>query len=333
MIKNFDQILSELKDGKFYPIYFLTSEEPYYIDVISDFIEDHILIENEKVFNLTIYYGKEVSPDIIVETSLRFPMLSEKNIVIVKEAQTMTNMEWLSNYAGHCSESSLLVICYKHKKIDKRTKFWLQISQSKNVCVLDSPKMKEGMVSKWVEDFMKEKGFKITSKASLLLAEYLGNDLGKIANELNKLIIIKKENPYIDMDDIEKHVGISKDYNIFELQRALAQKQTEKVTQIFNQIALNSKAHPPQLVSGALFGFFSKLLVFEQHARQPQAVLGRLGIRFPGEYESALRYYSGRIDQVLMLIQEYDMKSKGIGSRNVGDAELLKELCYKILLV
>ena len=333
MIKNFDQILSDLREKKYESVYFLSGEEPYYVDAVSDFIEANVLNENEKAFNLTLYYGKEVSADIIIETSMRFPMMAEKNIVIVKEAQAINNLDWLLSYLNNCGDSSILVICYKYKKLDKRTKLWTALSQSKDCCVLDSSKMKEGQLSKWVEDYMKDKGFKITSKASYLLTEYLGNDLSKIANELNKLFIIKKESPYIDTDDIEKHVGISKDYNIFELQRALVNRQADKITMIFNHIAANPKTHPPQLVSGALFSFFSKLIVFEQNRRQPQQVFGKLGIRFPAEYETAVRNYGGRIEQILLLIQEYDLRSKGIGSRNVSDAELLKELCFKILLL
>lgn len=331
MVATFDQILRDLKQKKFSPVYFLSGEEPYYIDAISDFISENVLSESEKAFNQTVVYGKEAEPAKIIEMALRFPMMAQYNVVIIKEAQEIRKLEEFSSYIENPSDTSILVICFKYKKIDKRTKFYKTLS--KNATVFESKKIYDNKIGSWVEKYVADKGYSINSQSAALLAEHLGNDLSKIANELDKLIQIKTDNKHISSEDIEVNVGISKDYNVFELQKALGFRDVKKLTRIINYINRNPAKNSLVMIVGSLYNYFSKLFTL-QYAQQPFANTAKqLGINpyFQQEFQRAMNNYSRRLDKVLFLLQEYDLKSKGYGDNQTPPEELTKELLFRII--
>lgn len=331
MANTFESIINNLKNKKYEPVYFLCGDEPYYIDSISNYIADNILNDSEKAFNQTVVYGKEIAPNAIIENALRYPMMAQYNILIVKEAQEIKKIDELLPYIENPNKSSILVICYKYKKIDKRTKLYKTLNS--NACYFEGTKIYENKVSSWIESYLGLKNFKIKPQASALLTEYLGNDLSKVSNELNKLILIKNENEIIDLDDIEKHIGISKEYNIFELQKALGARDSKKVAKIFNYIKNNPKGNPIQALIGGLFNYFSKLFILAYSGTDFQLSCRELGIMpfLQGEYQKAIKNYHNKLEKVILVLEEFDLKSKGIGDNGTNPTELTKEMLFKIL--
>ncbi|HEX2921751.1 MAG TPA: DNA polymerase III subunit delta [Bacteroidales bacterium] len=334
MPATFEEIMSGLKSRKFKTIYFLAGEEPYYIDIITDYIADNVLSESEKAFNQIILYGEDTSVPLIIDTSRRFPMMAEHQVVIIKEAQSLKKIEDLSAYLEKPLFSTILVINYKYKTPDKRTKL-IKLLESTGV-YFESAKIRDYLIPGWIERYLMTKGIRTDPAASAMLTEYLGTDLHKIANELEKLIItLPKGKPEITTSIIEKNIGISKDYNNFELQKAISEKNILKSNMIIRYFADNLKDNPLTLTIASLFSFFSKLLTYHSLADKSKSnVAAALKINpfFVKDYETAARKYN--IQKTVMIIsflRTYDLRSKGYEDPGTDHGELLKELVFKIL--
>ncbi|MCD2259529.1 DNA polymerase III subunit delta [Psychroserpens luteolus] len=327
------QIVTDIKKGNIKPIYFLMGEEPYYIDAISEYIENNILAEEEKGFNQMVLYGRDVSVDDIIGNAKRYPMMAERQVVIVKEAQDLSRtIEKLSNYAENPQPTTVLVINYKYKKIDKRKALYKTIKKSG--VVFESKKLYENQVSDWIRRVLSGQKYTISPKASQMLVEFLGTDLSKINNELEKLKIVLPEGTQISPEHIEENIGISKDYNNFELRKAIGERDTVKAFKIINYFADNPKDNPMVVTVSLLFNFFSQLLHFHGlHDKNPRNVASALKINpyFVNEYVSAARHFPMRkVSHVVATLREFDVKGKGVNSNAVPQGDLLKELLVRI---
>ena len=312
-----NQLISNIKEGKIAPIYFLMGEEAYYIDMISDYIESNVLKEEEKGFNQMVLYGKEVSIQDIVSNSKRYPMMAERQVIIVKEAQNLNKtIEQLVDYAKNPQPTTVLVFNYKYKTLDKRKTLYKTLSKA--AVIFESKKIYEDKIPSWIQSFLRSKQISITPKAALMLSEFLGNDLSKIANELNKLGIVVGAKKEVTPEIIEDNIGISKDFNNFELQKALGNLNHKKAYQIVHYFAQNSKQHPFVLTISALYVYFTKLMtVHTVRDKNPSTVAKSLGINpyFVNEYIAASRNFPmKRISGVLETLRTYDTKSKGVGA-------------------
>ena len=328
-----NQLITDIKEGKIAPIYFLMGEESYYIDAISDYIESNVLAEEEKGFNQMVLYGKDVSVQDIVSNAKRYPMMAERQVIIVKEAQNLIKtIEQLVDYAKNPQPTTVLVFNYKYKTLDKRKALYKTLSKA--AVVFESKKIYEDKIPSWIQSFLRSKQISITPKAALMLTEFLGNDLSKIANELNKLEIVVGAKKEITPEIIEENIGISKDYNNFELQKALGNLDHKKAYQIVHYFAQNSKQHPFVLTISILYLYFTKLMTLHTvRDRNPGAVAKALGVNpyFVNEYIAVSRNYPmKRISGVLQTLRTYDTKSKGVGA-NLSSKDLYNELIYNIL--
>ena len=332
---SFEQIMAELKKRQYRPVYFLMGEEPYFIDVVADYIAENTLPEQEKAFNQVVLYGKDTNIYKIVDAAKRFPMMSQRQVVIVKEAQTLKEIDKLQFYVEKPLPSTILVICYKYKSIDKRLKFCKTLDQSKDTALLESKKLYDNQVPAWIAQYLTERGFSIAPAAATLLTEYLGADLSKVANELNKLIILPIIDKKITLDVIEKNIGISKDYNVFEFQKALGDKDILKANRIINYFARNPNSNPMVMVIASLYSYFVKILTYHYiPVKSQSAAASALKVNpfFVKDYEAAARKYPApKIIQIISLLREYDLKAKGAGNFSVSDGELMREMTYKIL--
>ena len=327
-------ILENLKKKIYHPIYLFQGDEPYYIDKLSEYIEKNVLSDAEKGFNQSIFYGKDSETQTIAESALRFPMMADKQVIIVKEAQNLKKIENLSYYAEKPLASTILVLNYKYKTLDARTKLVKAIK--KNGVLFTSKKIYEYKIPAWIDNFLANRGYKISPQAAQILTAYLGNDLAKIANELNKLIIALKDKKQITPEHIEKNIGFSKDYNVFELQNALGEKNILKANQIINYFGANEKLNPIQKTIANLYFYFSKLFTYhflKNKSEQNVAAELRVNPYFAKSYIAAAKRYSPtKLYEIMGILREYDLKSKGMGvSGLVGTAELQKEMIYKIL--
>jgi DNA polymerase-3 subunit delta len=327
------QLVSDIKSKNLKPIYFLMGEESYYIDKISDFIEDNVLAEEERGFNQMVLYGRDVTVEDIVGNAKRYPMMAEHQVVIVKEAQDLSRtIEKLASYADSPQPSTVLVINYKYKKIDKRKALYKAIK--KKGVVFESKKLYENQVSDWIRRVLSSQNYTITPKAAQMLVEFLGTDLSKISNELEKLQIILPEGTQITPDHIEENIGISKDYNNFELRKAIGERNALKAYKIVNYFADNPKENPMVVTVSLLFSFFSQLLHFHGLAdKSPRNVASALKINpyFVNEYITAARNFPMRkVSAVVSALREFDVKNKGVGSNAVPQGDLLKELLVRI---
>ncbi len=329
----YQQIVEDLKNKIYYPVYFLTGDEPYFIDTISDSIEESVLTDDEKEFNQTIVYGRDVDVPTIVSYAKRFPMMSNYQVVIVKEAQDVKGLETIAEYANNFLDSTILVLCYKYKKIDKRKSLVKNVQ--KNGVYFESKKLYENQIPDWISQYLKQDGYSITPKAALLITEFVGNDLSKVSNELAKLRINLPEGTTIDDKIIEENIGISKDFNVFELQKALGNKDVFKANQIINHFAANQKENPAIKVIGILYGYFSKLIMVHQIENKEQKnIASILGVNpyFVRDYQHASKKYStSQLMQIISLLREYDLKSKGVGNVSADDGGLMKEMVFRIL--
>lgn len=329
-----DQIVDEISSGNPKPIYFLMGEEAYYIDKLSDYIENNILSEEEKGFNQMILYGRDVEIEDIIANAKRYPMMSEKQVVIVKEAQDLSRViEKLSSYAENPQPSTILVICYKYKTLDKRKKLSKLIA--KNGCLFESKKLYDNQVGGWIINELKEKGYKIEPKANQMLVEFLGNNLSKVNNELDKLTLILPVGRTISASDIEENIGISKDFNYFELQKAIGERDILKANRIVIYFSQNPKSNPLVLTISMLNNYFTKLLLF--HGLKDKGRINAskmLGINpyFVSDYEVAAKKYPMRkVAQIISFLRDADVKSKGVGAANLPHGDILKELIFKIM--
>jgi DNA polymerase-3 subunit delta len=330
----FGDILQNLKKGIYHPIYLLQGEESYFIDELSNYIEKNVLSDAEKGFNQTVFYGKDSDPITIAESSLRFPMMSNKQVIIVKEAQSLGKIDSLTSYAERPLESTILVLAYKYKSLDSRTKLVKAIK--KNGVVFTSKKLYENKIPGWIDTYLKSHNYTITPQAALLLTSYLGTDLSKIANELQKLVIAVKDSNKITPEHIEKNIGLSKDYNVLELQNALGEKNVLKANKIIQYFGANPTLNPVQKTIAGLYFYFSKLFTYhfikDKSERNVAAEL-RVHPFFVRDYVAAAKKYSPtKLYEIMGILREYDMKSKGFNvSTMVETGDLQKEMIYKIL--
>jgi DNA polymerase-3 subunit delta len=330
----FEEIISDLKKRIFKPVYFLAGDEPYYIDLITDFIAEKVLSDEEKAFNQVIIYGEDTTVNSIIETARRFPMMASHQVVIVKEAQALRKIEDLMIYLEKPLLSTILVINYKYKVIDKRTKFHKALDTQG--VYFESMRLRDYQVPPWIERYMMTKGIKIDPDASTMLTEFLGTDLHKIVNELDKLLItLPAGKPVITSSLIEKNIGISKDYNNFELQKAVGEKNIYKANIIIRYFADNPNDNPVNLTIASLFSLFTKILTYHyitDRSKNNVAAVLKIHPYFVKDYEtSAMKYNASKTIQIISILRTYDMKTKGFGDTSTEPGDLLKELVYKIL--
>ncbi len=330
----YEEIISDLKKRIFKPAYFLAGEESYYIDLISDYIEENILPEAERSFNQVILYGEETTVPAIIDTARKFPMMSSHQVVIVKEAQSLKKIDDFLFYLEKPMPSTILVINYKYRAIDKRTKFYKALTSQ--AVYFESPRLRDYQVPAWIERYLMAEGIKTDPTASAMLTEYLGADLHKIVNELNKLLItLPPGKPVITTSLIEKNIGISKDYNNFELQKAVGEKNILKANRIVRHFASNPKDNPITLSIASLFSHFVRLLTYHyltDKSKNNVAAALKINPYFVRDYElSASKYSVAKTVQAIALLRTYDMKSKGYGDLSSEPGDILKELVFKIM--
>lgn len=328
------QIVTDIKKGDIKPIYFLMGEEPYYIDAIADFIEKNVLREEEKGFNQVVLYGRDVSVEDIVSNAKRYPMMADKQVVLVKEAQDLSRtIDKLEAYTLNPQQSTILVICYKFKKLDKRKKLYKAID--KNGVIFESKKLYENQVADWIKRVLAGKKYTVNPKSAQMLIEFLGTDLGKINNELEKLQLVLPIGSEITPTHIEQNIGISKDYNNFELRKAIGEKDILKSNRIINYFSQNPKDNPTVVTISLLYSFFSQLLQYHSLNDKSQANVARVlkvNPFFVKDYQTAGKYYPmKKVSQVIALLRDADLKSKGVGATNLPQSDLLKELLFKIM--
>ncbi|CAM1374565.1 DNA polymerase III subunit delta [Tenacibaculum xiamenense] len=327
-------LISDIKNGNYKPIYFLMGEEPYYIDKISEYIENNVLDESEKGFNQVVMYGRDVSIEEIVSSAKRFPMMAEHQVIIVKEAQDLSRtIDKIEAYANQPQPSTILVFNYKYKKLDKRKKAYKAIS--KNGVLFESKKLYENQVADWIRKVLGGKKYNIEPKAAQMLVEFLGTDLSKISNELEKLVSILPSETIINPQHIEENIGISKDFNNFELRKSVGEKDIVRANRIINYFAQNPKNNPLVMTISLLNSFFTQLLMYHGLKDKSKASVAKnLGVNpyFVDDYVTAARNYPMRkVSQVIALLRDADMKSKGVGGNALSQADILKELLFMIL--
>jgi len=329
------ELLDYIKAGNIAPVYVLSGDEPFYIDLISDYIEKEILTEEEKGFNQTVLYGKEAVPSQVVESARRFPMMAEKQVIILKEAKHISNFTEFEAYFKNPTPSTILVIALKNKSFDKRTAAYKAAKANKEVVLLETKKLYDNQLPEWISSFAKMEGFKISPKASMMISDHLGNDLARIGNEIQKLKINLKEGAEINDEIVDKYIGISKDYNVFELNSALNAGDHARAQKIAYYFDKNPKQHPLVVTIGTLYGNFSKLLAIHYlKDKHPGHVAKTLKVNpyFAKDYINAShRFKPNKLVGIISMLREYDLKSKGVGNSDASDGELLKELCFRIL--
>lgn len=338
-MKELDLILKNIKNKEVLPIYFFHGEEAYFIDVAVKALEHNFLEEDEKAFNQTVTYGKDTSYQEVLSLARQFPMMGDKQVIIVKEAQDLRFNEEenriLESYVENPVPSTVLVFAHKHKKLDSRKKAAKALDKAKALFLSES--VKESNLPKWISDECAKFKINTAPNISHLLAEYLGNDLSRIVNELNKLKIILKEGEILDGTIVENHIGISKEYNIFELQKALGTKNANTAFKIAHFMGKNPKNNPFVMMLASLYNYFSNVIIYQTMAGQsPQTIASQMGVNpyFIKDYaESARLYPLKHATRVISILREFDMKGKGLGAVNMGEAELIRELVYKIINV
>jgi len=331
---SYEQILTDLRKKVYQPVYFLMGEEPYYIDVISDFIQNNVLNETEKEFDQTILYGKDVDINIVINAAKRYPMMGTYQVLIIKEAQLIKDWDNLVHYLSKPSKSTILVFCYKYGTPDKRKKWVLELS--KTGIVYESAKLREYEIGNWISQFCKSKKVAIDEKAIAMLTDFLGTDLSKLVHELDKLILTKPADIHsITPELVEKNIGISKDFNVFELQAALINRDVLKANRIIHYFAENKKANPMVMVLAQLFKFFSELMLYHYLPDKSQgAVASELKINpyFVKDYQKASQVFGAwKTMNIISFIRETDSRYKGIDNPSTDEGDLMKELIFKIL--
>lgn len=335
-MSNAVSVLDDIKRRKLKPIYLLHGEEAYYIDLISAGIEHHVLSEAEKGFNQTILYGKDTDWASILNVAKRYPMMSDYQVIIIKEAQ---HLKWdkaddaVLYYMERPLSSTVLVFAYKYGKFDKRKKIYKAID--KKGVIVESAKIYENKLTGWIDEYVRDKGAKIHPQANALMGEYLGTELSKVANELDKLMLNVPKEREIVVQDIQQNIGISKDFNVFELNTALGKRDVIKVNQIINYFSANPKSNPIPVLMGSLYAYFVKVLKYHCIAGKNASDLAReLGVHpfFVKDYEVASKNYPlVKLIQIIAYLREYDLKSKGVDAVNLEPGDLMKELMFKVL--
>lgn len=329
------QLIEDIKAKKFAPVYLITGEENYYIDLVSDFIEKNIIDESMRDFDQTVVYGRDVTMGNVLDMAMRYPMMSPVQVVMVKEAQDISKKEeWdlLAKYLENPQKQTILAFCYRHKKLDKRSSAYKAIKE-KGV-VYEKNKIYDSEVPGWIASVVQQRGYSITQRGAMMLSESLGNNLDKIANELSKIYISIPVGSTIDEDTIETNVGISKDYNVFELQNAIGRRDIERCARIVNYFVANPKEAPMPVLLASLYSFFIKIMLFHQEPdRNRAAAVLKVNPYFISSYETAARNYSlGKLASCIGYLHEADLRSKGYkSSSNVTDGDIIKELVFKII--
>jgi len=328
-----EKIITDWKKKSFKPVYWLEGEEEYFIDKAVEYAEHHILNESEASFNLTVFYGKDANWPDVVNACSRYPMFAERQVVLLKEAQQMKDVEKLESYIENPLSSTVFVVSYKEKKLDARKKF-AKLVKEKGV-LITTKKMYERELPEWTQELLQSRGLTITPKGLALLVDHIGNDLVRIENEIDKLSVNLGKRTSITEEDIEQYIGVSKDYNVFELQSALAAKDFARSMRIIQYFEGNPKAGPIQLVLPSLYSFFSKVfIVFGAGTSDEKTIATAIGVNpyFMKDYMQAARLYTyPGVEKVLLLLHQYNLKSVGVGSTNTEDASLLKEMVVKMM--
>ena len=329
-----EKIISDWKKQSFKSLYWLEGEEDYYIDMVMEYAEHHILDEAAAGFNLTVFYGKDAEWATVINACKRYPMFAERQVVLLKEAQQMRDLEKLESYFEHPLLSTVFVVGYKGKTLDKRTKLYKLLKQ--NAEIFNSEKIKDYKLQEWIAQYLQSKGYTINAKAVSLLDEHIGNDLSRIVNEIDKLDLNLKGKKEITEDDIEKFIGISKEYNVFELQAAIAKKDLAKAITIIHYFEGNPKAGPIQMVLPALYASFSKIYtVFglqdkSEAALRPHFYNNVIAVR--NALDTIKRYGYDGIERILLLLHHYNLKGVGVGDTGTSDASLMKEMVVKMMV-
>jgi DNA polymerase III subunit delta len=324
-----EDILKDIKAGKYAPIYFLTGDEPYFIDVISDYIEKHALTEEEKSFNQAVLYGQDIESKSIVDEARQYPMMATRRVIIIKEAQGLKDLDVLESYIKKPADTSIVVFCYKHKKVDKRTSFAKLIVN--NSVFFESKKLYDNQIAPWVTHLVKSKGYSINQQASQLIAEYIGDDLSRIVNEIDKLIVTVGGQKEISVDDVRREIGISKDFNVFDLQVALGTKNWVKANRIIRYLDEHVKSGDVIPIITVLFGYFYKVYQIKFLGNNPQQseVAKLIGVPpfLTKEYiDAASKYSAGHLQSIFQALKKADHHSKGIGQRNHTPGSILKDV-------
>lgn len=325
-----EKIIADWKKKNFKPIYWLEGEEPYYIDMVSNYAEHHILTENEASFNLTVFYGRDAAWADVVNACMRYPMFSDKQVVLLKEAQYMKEIDKLEHYVSNPLLSTILVVSYKEKKLDNRTKFSKHINQKGEV--LTTKKLYDNHLPEWVSQMVASHGLTINSKALALIVDHIGNDLSRLQNEVKKLSINLAGRKNITEEDIEKYIGISKEFNVYELQDAIAQKDLAKAIRIIQYFAANPKAVSIHYLLPTLYGYFSKIYsVFGMENKNEQVLYGMFRNNVKTVQSAISNYGYNGVEKVLLLLHQYNLKSVGINDTGTEDADLMKEMVVKMI--
>ncbi|HOZ70112.1 MAG TPA: DNA polymerase III subunit delta [Chitinophagaceae bacterium] len=327
-----EKIISDWKKKQFRPIYWLEGDEEYFIDKAVDYAEHHILSESEASFNLSIFYGKDANWADVLNACRRYPMFAERQVVLLKEAQQMKDVEKLEPYMENPLVSTILVVSYKDKKLDARKKFSKLVKE--NGVVISTKKLYDRDIPAWTQDMVQSKGLTITPKGLALLSDHIGNDLSRIENEIEKLSVNLGKRTQINEDDIERYIGVSKEFNVFELQSALAAKDLSKAIRIVQYFESNPKANPIQLILPSLYSFFSKVFMIQAISGDDRTIAGHIGVNpfFVKDYIQAYRLYgSSGVENILMLLHHYNLKSIGVGSGSASDGSLMKEMVIKMM--
>ncbi len=328
-----EKIIADWKKNSFKPVYWLEGEEEYFIDKAVEFAERHILSESEASFNLTIFYGKDANWPDVINACRRYPMFAERQVILLKEAQQMKEVEKLESYMENPLHSTVLVVSYKDKKLDARKKF-TKLIKEKGV-LLTTKKMYDNQLPEWTIDLLQTKGLTITQKGLALLIDHIGNDLTRIENEVDKISVNLGKRTGITEDEIENFIGVSKEFNVFELQSALAAKDLARSIRIIQYFEANPKAAPIQLVLPSLYSFFSKVfMIFGAGTSDEKTIATIIGVNpyFMKEYMLAARMYTyPGVEKALLLLHHYNLKAVGVGDTGTEDASLLKEMVVKIM--
>lgn len=340
------KIIEAIRKKAYKPVYFLHGEESYHIDAITKVFEEEILSESEKSFNFTVLYGKDSDYRQVRDAARRFPMMAERQVVIIKEAKEMRTLAQLKDYVEKPTPSTILLICHKHKKYDMRSA--LGKALKKHAEVFESKKLYDNQVPDWIRDHIRGRGLDINTPALDMMTEYLGTDLSKIANEVEKLTLNLPAATTITPQHVQDNIGISKDYNVFELQEALGSRDHAKAHRIVSHFAANPRKYPLVVTLASLYGFFSKLYIAAAFAQSSDVDMAKaLGFTFRdpskaryaakfrvAKFRKAVKHYSRpQVERVFSLLREYDLKSKGVGNVGMPEGELLRELMLRVLAV
>jgi DNA polymerase-3 subunit delta len=330
---SYEKIISEWQKKVFRPVYWLEGEEPYFIDKVVEYAENKILTEAEAGFNLSVFYGKDASWPDVVNACRRYPMFSERQVVLLKEAQQMKDIDKLESYIENPLHSTVLVVSYKDKKVDGRTKFAKLLKEKGSL--LTTKKIYDNQLPQWTEEIVKSKGVEINNKALMLLVDHIGNDLNRIENEIEKILVNLGKRTTITETDIEEFIGISKEFNVFEFQNALAAKDLARCMRIVQYFEANPKAAPIQLIMPSLYSFYSKLyMIHGLGTTDEKTIAATTGLNpfFVKDYLKAFKNHSfPEVEKALLLLHHYNLRSVGVGDTGTEDAALLKEMVFKIV--